>query len=419
MTRLHKVILASIALVGIVACANIVPRKGWRPDLGPVVPHDTFPADCALCHEGGSWTRIKPDFEYDHEKETGVRLTGAHGSAQCLRCHNDRGPVRLFAERGCAGCHEDPHRGQLGSLCQSCHNEDTWRPLEAIAAHARTRFPLVGGHAAVDCTRCHPGASEGFFPPIGIDCESCHAQDALAVTSIDHAALGLLDGCVRCHSPAAWTPAGFAHPTSFPLSSGHGGLGCTQCHTTPGVFTGLVTDCASCHLDDYQATLNPNHAAAGFSTDCRICHTTAGWGGGNFAHPASFPLAQAHANRACSECHTVPGTFAGLTTDCASCHLAEYQATTNPNHASAGFPTACASCHTPTVWGSGTFTHPSSFPLTNAHSGHACSVCHTTPGSFAGLTPTCLNCHQSDFQRGHNSQGNSSCQQCHNTSNWD
>jgi len=419
MRRLHKAILTALAAVSVIACANIAPRTGWRADLGPVVPHDTFPADCALCHEGGSWSKIKPDFQYDHEKETGVKLVGAHNSAQCLRCHNDRGPVKLFADKGCRGCHEDVHRGQLGSICQACHNEDTWRPLQAIAEHSRTRFPLIGGHAAVDCTKCHPNASEGFFPLPSIECEACHAQDALQSQSLDHAALGLTQGCAKCHTPVSWIPAGFSHPSSFPLTAGHNGVSCSQCHTTPGVFTGLSTDCASCHLPDYQATTDPSHAAAGFSTNCRQCHNTSGWRGANFQHPATMPLTQAHANRQCIECHTTPGVFTGLSPDCVSCHLPEYQATTNPAHAAAGFGTNCRQCHTPTLWSNGTFTHPSSFPLTFAHAGHACTRCHTTPGTYSGLSTACITCHQDDFQRGHNSQGNTNCRQCHNTRNWD
>jgi hypothetical protein len=419
MRRSHRIILSVLAFAGVVACANMVPRKGWRPDLGPVVPHDTFPADCALCHEGGSWNRIKPDFNYDHEKETGVRLEGAHSSAQCLRCHNDRGPVQVFADKGCRGCHEDVHRGRLGSLCQDCHNESTWKPMQAIAEHARTRFPLIGGHAAVDCTACHPDAADAIFENAPIQCEACHAGDVTRSTGLDHVAMGLTQGCDRCHTPVAWTPAAFAHPSSFPLTAAHAVPACAECHTTPGVFTGLSTDCAACHMPEYNATTAPGHAAAGYSTNCRSCHNTSGWAGANFQHPASFPLTLGHSVPACVECHTTPGVYAGLSTDCASCHLDTYQATTAPNHAAAGFPTTCASCHGTATWGDGTFTHPSSFPLTNSHAGHQCSVCHTTPGTFAGLSNQCITCHQSDFQRGHNGQGSTNCAQCHNTRNWD
>jgi len=41
-------------------------------------------------------------------------------------------------------------------------------------------------------------------------------------------------------------------------------------------------------------------------------------------------------------------------------------------------------------------------------------------GGHCRFTPTaCITCHQDDFQRGHNSQGNTNCRQCHNTRNWD
>ena len=423
MRQSHKIILASLVLGCVVACANLVPRKGWSPDQGPVVPHDTFPADCSLCHESGSWNKIKADFSFDHEKETGVKLNGAHDTAQCLLCHNDRGPVKQFAEKGCRGCHEDVHRGQLGALCQQCHNEDTWRPLQSIAEHARTRFPLIGGHAAVDCTSCHPNASDGVFVNASIECEACHAKDVTRSPSVDHIALGLTQGCNRCHTPVSWTPASFVHPASFPLTAGHGGVNCNSCHTTPGVFTGLSTDCVSCHLPNFQATTNPNHVAAGFSTNCKSCHNTAGWQGANFIHPASFPLTNGHSAQACNACHTTPGVYTGLSTACVSCHLPQYQATTNPNHASAGFSTDCQTCHSTVAWPNATFNHPASFPLSNGHSGRTCVSCHTTPGVWTGLSTSCVSCHLPQYQAttapNHAASGFSTdCTTCHTTSTW-
>ena len=35
---------------------------------------------------------------------------------------------------------------------------------------------------------------------------------------------------------------------------------------------GTPTDCVGCHLPDFQQTVNPNHSAAGFPTNCQICH---------------------------------------------------------------------------------------------------------------------------------------------------
>jgi hypothetical protein len=113
-----RLLLLFVSLLGLFACtvggrigSGSVSQQDWDKRRGPVVPHDDFPKDCALCHLGGSWSRIREDFAFDHEKETGVALRGAHARAECLRCHNDRGPVGIFAERGCQGCHEDVHRG--------------------------------------------------------------------------------------------------------------------------------------------------------------------------------------------------------------------------------------------------------------------------------------------------------------------
>ena len=179
----------------------------WWSGLGPVLPHESFPADCALCHEGTGWQGVRADFSFDHEGETGVPLNGAHARAACLLCHNDRGPVAVFAARSCAGCHEDVHRAQLGADCTRCHQEATWQPVGQIELHARTRFPLVGVHAAVSCQRCHPGAEVGHFVPTDVECLTCHQSDLARAVNPNHAGLGWVDRCDRCHLPRTWNQA--------------------------------------------------------------------------------------------------------------------------------------------------------------------------------------------------------------------
>ncbi|MFM1872988.1 MAG: hypothetical protein RL398_2410 [Planctomycetota bacterium] len=411
------VLAVSLIYAITVACMTFTPVHGWSEAFGPVVPHDTFPADCSLCHLGGDWHTLRADFRFDHEKETGVALVGAHAQAGCLLCHNDRGPVAQFAARGCAGCHADPHRAQLGANCTDCHDEVTWLPREAIARHDRTRFPLVGAHAAAACFRCHPGAQVGNFAGASSDCAHCHGDDLARATNPDHQALGYASDCARCHLPTDWRSARFDHPASFPLTLGHGGRACRECHTVPNVFTGLSTDCSSCHLDDYQATQNPNHVAANYPTDCRQCHGTAAWRGAGVGHPASFPLTNAHA-RACTECHTTPGTYAGLSPDCASCHLPDYQATTNPPHVSFQMGTQCQQCHGTTAWSTGTFSH--AFPITSGkHAGMACFECHNNAANRVQFS--CIDCHehrQSSMASEHQGVSgytwtSAACYQCH------
>ncbi|MEM8882744.1 MAG: hypothetical protein AAGD14_01590 [Planctomycetota bacterium] len=179
----------------------------WWSRLGPVIPHDTFPADCSLCHIGNKWNELRPDFEFDHEKETGVALIGAHAQAQCLRCHNDRGPVETFASKGCVGCHEDYHQGQLNQTCVSCHTQQTWRPYGQVEQHLKTRLPLTGAHASVACQRCHPGARVGRFLPADPECVTCHRDELAQAVNPPHLGLGWVDNCDRCHVPTRWNQA--------------------------------------------------------------------------------------------------------------------------------------------------------------------------------------------------------------------
>jgi len=212
---MRRRLLALLCVLAVLAgaCISVVRRDQsgslhrWWAGLGPVLPHDTFPADCRLCHVGASWNQLREDFEFDHGKRTGVPLHGAHREAQCLLCHNDRGPVSVFKARGCAGCHEDVHQGDLGPDCSKCHHESTWRPTGQFEMHFRTRFPLTGAHAAVACHKCHPGARVGNFVPTDTECLTCHQDDLAATANPPHIPLGWVDNCQRCHLPTKWEQA--------------------------------------------------------------------------------------------------------------------------------------------------------------------------------------------------------------------
>lgn len=208
--RLLPLLLGTLCLL-VLACAAQGPRNAavhrWWAGLGPVLPHDNFPGDCKLCHVGEKWNTLTGDFRFDHEKETGVPLHGAHQTASCLRCHNDRGPVATFAQQGCAGCHENVHQGDLSPDCTTCHNENDWRPSGQIAMHSRTRFPLTGTHTLVACNRCHPGAFVGNFMPTDPECVTCHQRDLQGAINPPHLGLGWVDHCNRCHIPTNWKQA--------------------------------------------------------------------------------------------------------------------------------------------------------------------------------------------------------------------
>jgi hypothetical protein len=392
--RAHEWALALALLCAGLACVlpsgSPGPVQSWWHKRGPVVPHDGFPGDCSLCHEGAGWSTIRADFQYDHAVHTGVELVGAHRAAQCLRCHNDRGPVQLFAQRGCAGCHEDVHRGQLGAGCETCHSQSNWRPDEQIAQHMRWGFPLIGAHAATACWRCHPNAQAGNFTRTTSTCAECHRDDLQSAVDPDHQAQGWVANCQECHIPTTWTGAGFNHP--WPLTGAHQDAACNDCHAG-GVFAGTPDQCVDCHLDDYSAAQDPNHVALGISTNCAQCHDTSTWEGASFDH-------------------------AGITSGCVQCHLDDYQAAQDPNHSAAGFPTTCEDCHGTSTWSDAEFDH--AFPIqAGPHGGLACGDCHLQPSSFRNFS--CTHCHehsQREMDDEHDrvpgySWNSAACYQCH------
>jgi hypothetical protein len=237
-----------------------------------MVPHQTFPADCGLCHTPEDWSTLRTELDFDHDQETGFALVGAHAEAACLRFHNDRGPVAVYVARGCGGCHVDPHRSTLGLACEGCHNQRHWGPTGLVAEHARTRLPLIGVHAITPCETCHERATVGEFRGTPAECHGCHQHDA-ARAFPNHAINGWVRACERCHTPAAWSTPGFDH-SGFPLLGGHAGVDCLDCHAN-GRFAGTPNDCFFCHRNDYLAA--PDHVADGFSTHCLDCHNTNAW----------------------------------------------------------------------------------------------------------------------------------------------
>jgi hypothetical protein len=173
---------------------------------------------------------------------------------------------------------------------------------------------LVGGHADLDCATCH-GAGTGFGG-LSPECSSCHLDDFQRTRDPDHARLNFDLDCRRCHSVFGWDGAFFRHPGSFPLSGGHAGRACTDCHAE-GRFQGTPTDCVACHQADYDNARDPDHRAAGFPTSCAQCHGTTTWEGARFDH--RFPIqGGAHAGLSCAECHDVPAQPAAFT--CTNCH---------------------------------------------------------------------------------------------------
>jgi hypothetical protein len=310
-----------------------------------------------------------------------------------------------------------PH-GNLKIACVNCHTFTSWKLLRNVMEfdHNATKFPLQGLHKGVACTACHVSL---VFTKAGTQCANCHAD-------IHRGQFG--SDCERCHTVRGWQEGLRdlrSHQNRFPLIGAHAALACDDCHKNAAAsqFQGLSTDCMACHAQAFAQTTNPNHQSAGFPTNCGACHNMNTWQGAKFDHSLTgFPLTGAHATLDCSACHA-GGNFKLVSATCVTCHLKDYNATTNPNHVQAGFPTDCSICHSTASWLGARFDHSlTGFPLTGAHATLSCESCHVG-GNYTGLSASCISCHLKDYKSTTNPNHQAAgfpqqCEVCHTTTAW-
>ena len=326
----------------------------------------------------------------------------------------------------------NPH-GPLpqGLDCSACHTPANWRTLKDQLAfdHAKVSgFALTGMHATAKCGGCHldnrfdePHVTQGA-------CATCHAD----------VHQGRISGpCARCHDTRSFheVPAIALHAQAgFALTGAHLDAPCESCHRNDraGAFTAVPQQCISCHRQDYAAAMTPNHAAAGFPTDCQACHATVAWKGGvvfDHARAANgFALVGAHAALTCESCHIPPNMALRFTAttqnDCIGCHRPQF----DQAHGGA-FPTTCMDCHTVVTWSGATFDHAklgNGFALVGAHASLSCTSCHIEPGNALKFSPAptgqndCYACHQTQFNSAHGAGSGipTTCANCHNVNSW-
>jgi len=315
--------------------------------------------------------------------------------------------INLFAQ--------NPHGVDFTTDCSTCHTSEGWDiapefweendPSKQIISdnmrletpfttrgfdHSTTDFTLEGQHTIVDCRDCHQSL---VFSEARTDCYSCHTDMHNQTVGFD---------CARCHNSENWLVADITqlhYDNGFPLLGAHYVANCYDCHLseTDLRFERIGNDCINCHLDEYNATTIPNHASAGFSTNCIECHSVNGfdWTTESINH-SFFPLTGGHDIVNCAECHST-GDYGNTPTDCYACHQEDYIAAINPNHQSQGFPTDCMQCHTTDPdWTPASYaSHDAEFfPIySGEHNGewNLCQDCHPNPSNYAEFT--CLTCH--------------------------
>ena len=193
--------------------------------------------------------------------------------------------------------------------------------------------------------------------------------------------------CETCHkvSDTSWEQARFDHQATFPLAgqARDGGLRLVpQERRLPrdGARLRRVPPRRSTRRRRTRATSwRGSRRRARRATRPRTRR-----GQGSRSTTRSGPSWDATRRQACTTCHR-SGVFQGLRSTCASCHQADYQKATNPNHVAAGFPTTCETCHkvSDASWQQGKFDHATAFPLVGKHTTQACASCHAN-GVYRG-----------------------------------
>lgn len=383
------------ATVACDACHKRSPLKVKPPSSTCAACHTDphrgeFKQDCKACHSETGFAKAA----FDHTGATGFALTGGHGGLACRACHTTLSAAAVPLARKvddfrglktpCATCHQDPHAGELGTSCETCHTTRTFDVKTFV--HPRAKALFAGRHLTLACSACHrpatPAAAAaptraragarrpaaavpareatraGPAPlvrarPLAIRftttptrCVACHRDVHLGQVGTD---------CQTCHSVTAvkFSPDRFSHDaTPFPLTGAHGALACAKCHKTEtaafpagrGTATrlaGLATTCQSCHADPHLGQVGQT---------CEACHTTRNFDVSHYTHrqpPRDFFVGR-HLAAKCTDCHQkVTGDFpAGhgtavrfrIATACVSCHA-------DPHRGALG--TDCGRCHTP------------------------------------------------------------------------
>jgi hypothetical protein len=417
--------------------------------------------ECHQDHKGRNFDSISVNQEkFDHSALTGYKLDGKHAEIKCEKCHVDKygeksvlaGKTRYLGKQAtCVSCHkkDDIHffkKTWAKKDCNACHATSSWKKDIRFDHEKDGHFKLVERHAEIKCSDCHGPNKKmrdtkyewaGFKKA---QCLSCHAD--FHKNNLSAKFRG--GNCNDCHSQRKWEIPSFDHSvTKYPLRGKHSEIKCIDCHKQkPAVavqpvknfnFTGLKSDCLSCHKDYHKFGPHSTKALGGLNK-CLSCHNEVSWKEvTHFDHNTDtrYPLDGKHLDLKCNECH-VPAKMnlqVGIykwpllkTKTCEVCHKSPHGQEFSP----ALLKKACTECHVTTSWRdmkNGTsFDHSKTrFPLTGAHTQTRCADCH-------GVRPNqtfkfksqalkfCIDCHKNVHvgQFSPKFAGND-CTACHST----
>lgn len=233
-------------------------------------------ASCKDCHETA---RLRQDLRKPDLKAAYHR--------QCMDCHKIWDSNVL-----CADCHAKKGEGESAELVaketeQEYHPQvetprklvyDTSEEMDGVVTFYHNEhidlfgFECNDCHKQESCAKCHQQGAEPVEKELSLEekhstCSSCHDTE---------------DDCESCHK--SQETKGFSHmvSTGFNLADNHSRLECRSCHKTNKKFSGLNSNCISCHknwdIDNF------NHAVTGLELseihkefECENCHVENGY----------------------------------------------------------------------------------------------------------------------------------------------
>ena len=387
-------------------------------------------------------------------------LSKAHnslkGPTQCTSCHIGAGGNRRFR---CLACHTEiqrrlaarqglhsnlPAADQRDDACYKCHSEHNGEDFVPIRwdvsldefDHRKTGYPLEGGHAGLECRRCHNAQHVSTSARRAIrvrdlsrtylgltrECSGCHEDEHGGQLAAD---------CERCHSFTKWNVvARFDHAAAkFRLTGAHQKVACQKCHLPVQVagrakprtkFTGIAfNQCNACHQDPHRGA---------FSAPCASCHADSAWKPArnttaSFDHSrAKFPLLGKHSGLTCEKCHRTTDYSSPIAhANCRDCHK-DVHGGQFLARAGGG---ECGACHTVDGWKPSTFTvashMKSTYPLIGRHAAVACAGCHKAAGAQTSyLVPhdRCVDCHRDRHEGQFAAAYQDRCESCHTTESY-
>jgi formate dehydrogenase gamma subunit len=186
----------------------------------------------------------------------------------------------LFATLGLALVPPAPQNAD----CLACHGEKRFKSDSGRSLHVDGARQKASVHGILACRDCHSDIKEYPHPKhvTGVECATCHVDEAAAVSKSIHGAVLGKDSCTSCH--------GDPHENQSP-------------GTTPG------QECSACHSDvlqEFQSSVHGRQHAngSGAIATCQSCH------GKTHAivareDPAS-PVSKHNLASTCGSCHANP-----------------------------------------------------------------------------------------------------------------